>query len=340
MTRLLNVELSRLLSRRLFRLVAVLGLLAVLVVDGLIAARSSNNVAAAQASAKTELQQQYQACLSAVGQPNGPSKSDCDQQLPAAQLQQCLAQVTAQPGQGPTAADCRRDAGQNPYFQDPRFHFADHAKDLLTGAAFILMAVGLVVAASLIGAEWQAGTFASLLTWETRRQRVLWAKFVAAVVGVTALAAVVTAVLVAGAALAADTRGTMAGSTSHLWWQLASMYGRVMGLIALVTLIGAALAAMTRHTVAVVGIVGGYLIAGELVGAIVSSWWRNHALAAHLMAFIQGRFTYYVTKHTGINDYLQTQHHLDAGGAAVLVLAIAVVTVGAAAGGLSRRDVA
>ena len=67
----------------------------------------------------------------------------------------------------------------NEYFNDPRFHFADHPRDMLTAAAYIFMAVGLVLAASFVGAEWQAGTFASMLTWEPRRQRVLAAKLVA-----------------------------------------------------------------------------------------------------------------------------------------------------------------
>ena len=48
MIRLLKVEMGRLMSRRLFRVAAVAGLIAVLAVDGLIAAKSDKNVAAAE----------------------------------------------------------------------------------------------------------------------------------------------------------------------------------------------------------------------------------------------------------------------------------------------------
>ena len=80
--------------------------------------------------------------------------------------------------------------------------------------------------------------------------------------------------------------------TGHLWAQLAAQYGRSVGLLALVTLIAAGLGAVARHTVAALAVVGGYLVAGEVVGGVVSRWWHTHALAAHLYAFMQGTWTY------------------------------------------------
>jgi hypothetical protein len=339
MTRLFTIELKRLLSRRLVRLVAVLGLLAVLAVDGLIAAHSSTDVASVRASADRMLAQQYQNCVAQAGQPGGgPTKQECDQQLPANQLKNCLAHVTTEANGGPTADDCHR-AGENPYFQDPRFQFAEHAKDVLTGAAFIFMLIGLVLAASAVGAEWQAGTFASQLTWEPRRQRVLAAKLVAPVAVTTVLSLVLGSVLVAGAVVAAQTRGTMDGTTSHLVGQLIVQAVRVLGLIALVSLLGAALAAFTRHTVAVLALVGGYLVAGELVGAIVSEWWRNHGFVAHLIAFVRGSYPFTVHTRTLAGDQY-SQHFLRAGSGAVLVSALAAGAVAIAAITLARRDVA
>lgn len=333
MTRLLRVELKRLLARRLFRLVVVLGLLAVLVVDGIIAARSSTDVAAAKAAAVRSEQQSYDFCISMASTGHaGPTKADCETQRPAAQLKQCEADNPAHP-----ARDCAGILTE--YYQDPRFHFADHAKDLLTGAAYILMMVGLVVAASAVGAEWQSGTFASLLTWEPRRQRVLLAKMVAPVVLMTVVAAALGALLLAGADLAAATRGTTAGTTAQLRHELLSMSGRVLGLVALVTLLGAALAALTRHTVAVVGVVGGYLVAGELVGAIVSTWWRTHGLAAQLLAFVQGEFRYTTEVRLG-SRYDEVEHVLHAGWAAVIVTGLAAGALAVASIAVGRRDVA
>ncbi|MDX6254423.1 MAG: type transport system permease protein [Frankiales bacterium] len=343
MIRLLRVELGRLLSRRLFRSVLIVGLLAVLAVDGLIAAKSSNNIAAAKARADVQFQQQYQQCVSSISTApgGGPTQEDCNSMLPAAQLKSCLAAVAENNPNGPTAEDCRRTASFNPYFTDPRFHFADHAKDLLTSSTFLLMAVGLIVAASFVGAEWQAGTFASLLTWEPRRQRVMAAKLLAPVLAIAITGAVLMLILESGAALAAGTRGTLDLTTAHLMRQVAVMGARVLGLVALVTLIGGAIAVFTRHTVAVVGVVAGYLIAGEIVGGMASTWWHNHGLAAQLLAFIQGRFLYYVAPPRGVDPGTwRGERYLHAGWASVIVVVVAVTLVGVASATLSRRDVA
>jgi ABC-2 type transport system permease protein len=347
MTGLLRVELGRLFSRRLVRLVGSLGLLAVLLVAGLIAARSNTDVASARARADAQAQSQYQSCLTSIdatsvipNEPaNGPNKADCDQMLPAAQLKSCLAASTASPGgRGPTAQECARMS--NPYFQDPRFHFADHVGDLLEAAAFIFVLLGAVIGASFIGAEWQAGTFGSLLTWEPRRQRVLTAKVTAAVLGVAVLTTVITAVLVGGAALAADLRGTMDGTTTHLMGQVGVKAARVLGLVALFTVIGATLAAFTRHTVAAVAVLGGYFVGGEMVGAIVSRWWHNHALGAQMLAFIQGRYAYYVPAPPGTDQSTWNgDRYLHAGGASVVVICIALGFAAVAALTLHRRDV-
>jgi ABC-2 type transport system permease protein len=343
MIRLLKVELGRLLSRRLFRAVVILGLLGVLAVDGLIAAQSSNNVAAAKAKADQQLQTQYQDCVSHISKTpdQGPSQADCDSQLPANQLTSCLTFATENPGNAPTVEDCRRQGAYNPYFNDPRFHFADHAKDLIIASTYLLMAVGLILAASFIGAEWQAGTFAALLTWEPRRQRVMAAKLLAPVIAVTVMAAVLMLILESGAALAAEVRGTLELTTSHLVGQVAVMGARVLGLIALVTLIGGAIAVFTRHTVAVVGVIAGYLIGGEIVGGIASTWWRNHGLAAQLLAFIQGHFSYYVEPPPGVDPASWNgQRLLHAGPASLIVIAITGALVVVASVALSRRDVA
>jgi ABC-2 type transport system permease protein len=332
MTRLLKVELGRLMSRRLFRLVVILGLLGVLVIDGIIAARSNTHVAAARVRATQLEQQAYDQCLTLVGTGAGaPTKADCASQRPAAQLQQCEAANPTHPEQ-----NCAGILTE--YFQDPRFHFADHAKDLIAGATYILMALSLVVAASSIGAEWESGTFAALLTWEPRRPRVLAAKVVVPVAAMTVVAALLGSVLLLGADLAAAIRGTTAGTTPQLVHELLSMAGRCLGLIALVSLIGAALATVTRHTVAVVAAIGGYLVAGELVGGIVSTWWRFHGLSAQLLALVRGefRFTKYARTGRGLvgRDYL-----LHAGWAAVIIGTVAASLLAVAAVTLSRRDV-
>ena len=56
-----------------------------------------------------------------------------------------------------------------------------------------------------------------------------------AVLGLLALAIPLMLLLEGGGWLAADLRGTTQGADAHLFWQIASQYGRVVGLLALVT---------------------------------------------------------------------------------------------------------
>jgi ABC-2 type transport system permease protein len=335
--RLLQVELRRLAARRVFRWTVVVSILAVLVIDGLIGARSDKDIAGARAAAVRVEQQQYGSCVAlAAQQPStssGPTKADCDQQRPAAEAKACREQ---QQRDHVVNDNCARVADM--YVNDPRFHFADHARNMLTGAATILMAAAVVLGASAIGAEWQAGTFASLLTWESRRQRVLVAKLAAPTIVVAVLAAITMPLLVAGGWLAAHLRGTTAGTTGHLWSLLAAQYGRSVLLVALVALIAAGLAALTRHTVAALGVVGGYLVAGEIVGGLVSKWWQTHGLVAHLYAFMRGTWSYTTVTLTPTGDSVRT-HQLHAAGAAVLVAVLTAAVVAAASTLLSRRDV-
>lgn len=335
--RLLVVELRRLLSRRLFRYCVLAAFLTVLLVDGLIAARSDTDIAGAQAAAVRVEQQQYTDCVALAtahpGAADAPTKADCDRQRPSAQAKECLAQAAQDPH---ALQDCARI--RDMFLNDPRFHFAEHGRDLLTGGATILMALAVVIGASSTGAEWQSGTFAALLTWEPRRQRVLAAKLVAPVAGMTLLSALVMPLLVGGGWLAAHARGTTAGTNGHVWAQLAAQYGRSVGLIAIVTLLAAGLGAVARHTVAALAVVGGYLVAGEMVGGVVSRWWHTHGLAAHLYALMQGTWTYSKVVVTPTGQQLQL-HTLHAAGAAVLVSVVALVAVVAASATLSRRDV-
>ena len=57
-------------------------------------------------------------------------------------------------------------------------------------AAFFLLIGAVVGGASMIGAEWRAGTFVTLLTWQPDRRRVAIAKLLACGIVATAVAVV------------------------------------------------------------------------------------------------------------------------------------------------------
>ena len=77
--------------------------------------------------------------------------------------------------------------------------------EMLKAMSFLLIVIGVVIGASSVGADWQSGSMATLLTWDPRRIRVLLVRVavVAVVVLVLALAlqTVLSLMLAAGAAL-------------------------------------------------------------------------------------------------------------------------------------------
>jgi len=86
--------------------------------------------------------------------------------------------------------------------------------DVLMGTALVLVSVGWILGASAIGADWHAGHVTTILAWEPRRWRVLFAKIAAALTGVFVLSLVIQALL--GIALAVAAAG--AGSTTGADW--------------------------------------------------------------------------------------------------------------------------
>jgi ABC-2 type transport system permease protein len=327
MSRLLNVELRRFFARRITRWSCVALLVGIVAVGIGTFASNSNDVAAAHRSAQRTAEkfaQQQQAAI-----------LDCRAHVPADQVDQCGTEYPA-----PTASN---------FYRDPRFSFHDHVRDLIGTGTVIGSLVGLLLAASLIGAEWQAGTFAALLTWEPRRPRVAAAKVAAVVIGSVAVAAVATAVLVGVEALVASTHGTFSSLgqdprlAAHFAARTWAMAGRGVCVVALVTALGAALALLLRHTVAAVGVAIGYLIVGEgIIGSLRHGDVRHHLLQSRLDALLNGTYTWPIPIRTADGgegfspEHLAVVHALAAG---LEVVAITAALLVVATVVLQRRDV-
>ncbi len=86
--------------------------------------------------------------------------------------------------------------------------------DVLMGTSLVLVSVGWMLGASAIGADWHAGHLTTILTWEPRRGRVLFAKIAAALTGVFVLSLVIQALLGVALAAAAAGAGSTAGADS------------------------------------------------------------------------------------------------------------------------------
>jgi hypothetical protein len=147
---------------------------------------------------------------------------------------------------------------------DPDFHLGQLGEVYRTTAALLIVG-GFLVGASSIGADWQAGLVATVLTWEGRRLRVFAARLVALVAGVFAAIVAWQAVLAATvvpATLVQDTTDTTGGD----WLRSTGGLGlRVAAIGAAAAAFGFALALVGRGTAAALGAGFAYLFVVENV---------------------------------------------------------------------------
>jgi len=151
MLALLDVELRRALSRRLVRFTALFAVLGITVAALIVFFRTGDEVSSTVFPPPPEA---IEDCMrfEFQGVPDDIAREQCEQQM--------------------TFTDVR----------DRRFHLSE-LKDTFGGMIVPLVIVAWLIGASLIGAEWRAGTMTTMLTWEPRRVRVMAMKAVA-VVGV------------------------------------------------------------------------------------------------------------------------------------------------------------
>jgi ABC-type transport system involved in multi-copper enzyme maturation permease subunit len=232
MTALLAVEWRRVLARRLVRVTTALAVLAILAAATIafLVSRDLDQAAVSQAQAARHAE--VQRCI--AGHLEGVSSD-----IPA-----------------PQRADlCEQHVGLP--MADRRFHYQT-LPDILVGLSPFAISLGWLLGATLVGAEWHAGTIATLLTWEPRRLRVLLAKLVAA--GALAFTLAVGLQLLLGAALlpAGLLRGTTEGIDSDWLQSLGGVGLRVAGVSIVGALLGFSIAAIGRNTAAALAIAFGY----------------------------------------------------------------------------------
>jgi ABC-type transport system involved in multi-copper enzyme maturation permease subunit len=134
--------------------------------------------------------------------------------------------------------------------------------DVLKGISFILIVLGLVVGASSVGADWHAGSIATLLTWEPRRTRVFGARLL--VVGITVFLVTVAlqTLLALLFLLVAYTRGSTE-LASGVRGASAGAIVRIGATAAIGSMLGASIAMLGRSSAAALGAVFGYLAVVE-----------------------------------------------------------------------------
>ncbi len=256
MTRLLGVEVRRLLARRLARVVALLCIVGIAVAGVIVFIRSEPLTGEEKVRAESQAEQRFA---------------------------ECMDQLAPQIGEVSAEAECRQASDAD----DPRFRLTE-LKEVALGSSGLLILLGWVVGASAIGAEWQAGTMTTLLTWEPRRARLLIAKAIACVVIVFA-ASILLQLLLGGSLLpSALLRGTTEGADASWLGSTLGVVLRTALIAALAALLGFCLASLARHTAAALGI---YFALAAVVEPLLTAWrpsWQRWLLNSNMTVFVTG----------------------------------------------------
>jgi ABC-type transport system involved in multi-copper enzyme maturation permease subunit len=144
--------------------------------------------------------------------------------------------------------------------------------DILEGMGSIVILLGAFLGATLGGADWTAGTMGTLLTWETRRVRVLLVRTAVVTVAAFAMALFAQAFFALVFRIGVALAGTTAGSPAGLVGDAAGLALRVAIVAALIAIVAHAIATFGRSTVSAVGILFGYLV---LVEGFLSNLWTD-----------------------------------------------------------------
>ena len=160
--------------------------------------------------------------------------------------------------------------------------------DVLLGTSLVLVSVGWMLGASAIGADWHAGHLTTILTWEPRRGRVLFAKIAASLSGVFVLSLVVQALLGVALAAAAAGAGSTAGTDSAWLAESAGVAMRVAVLSTIFAGFGFGLASAGRNTAVALGVGFGYLVIVENLVRGLRPQWTPWLLTDNSGLFILG----------------------------------------------------
>ncbi|MGH2694832.1 MAG: ABC transporter permease subunit [Actinomycetota bacterium] len=245
MRTLVNIEIRRMMSRRLLRFLVGLALLGILAAGVIVFVVSHHNDPGDLARAQVVREQQMEQCLAGE---IGPSEQECPECF-VDHAQFCANEVV-------------------PQVKDSRFHLTA-VSEVSMGLSVPALILAWLLGASAVGAEWHNRTVTTTLTWEPRRTRVLAAKAVGASIVMFVLTVTLLAVLAAALYPAAAIRGTTMGVDAAWWGEFAEIVMRAGALSAVAAAMGLAIATIGRNTAAAVG-------AGFVYIAIVESLVRGY----------------------------------------------------------------
>jgi hypothetical protein len=146
---------------------------------------------------------------------------------------------------------------------------------ILSIAALALTLGGLVGGASVVGAEWKAGTVTTVLTWEPRRGRLHSARTGSAALLAFVIACGLQALFLASFLPAVLVHGTTSGTGASWWLDLAAAIVRIAAITACSAVVGTALASIGRSTAFAIVVAWIWLAVGEgILRGLKPGWSR------------------------------------------------------------------
>jgi ABC-2 type transport system permease protein len=246
MMRLTRVEMLRLRSRRLVRVVGALVLLLVAVIVTVDGYQHSNSTGAAIEEYDEQRLAGYEQARAQFERDQAAGQIPDDAVFPSRE------EVADEPRACFPDPASARTFECNPPKQP--YVVAQQLPDFGRAMAVICAIAAFLLGASAAGAEWAAGTMQSLLFWEPRRVRVVLAKVLGLVAVISALVIAAEVLFTGSAMLAGVLRGTTDGLTGDVWMSHLLLVLRAICIAAFAGVLGFSIAFGTRVTAAAVGV--------------------------------------------------------------------------------------
>jgi ABC-type transport system involved in multi-copper enzyme maturation permease subunit len=145
---------------------------------------------------------------------------------------------------------------------------------LMVAAVFIVIGAA-ICAASVVGAEWKAGTVATLLAWEPSRWRLHGARTLSALVLSFVISLALQVVFLASTLPAVLAHGTTDGTDAAWWASLVFAMLRISLITSLVAVLAVSIATIGRNTsAALIAIAAWALVVERLVAGLRPKWAR------------------------------------------------------------------
>jgi len=230
--------------------------------------------------------------------------------------------------------------------QGPHVEFVGLTTGLMSDLAFALAAIGFLVGAGFVAAEFTTGNLATWLTFEPRRTRVYASKLIAAALGSVPVSALGAGVLTLGIFALTTSYGVAGPVSGAQAVDLAWLLVRVVVVSAAAAVGGAVLGGLLRNTAAALGVLLGYAILVEgIFAALITSLVtdpRPWLVQPNFQAWVGHDLTYLVDSCTNTDRGLTcegVQRILTFGHASLYLGVIVTVFVALGAWVFTRRDV-